>query len=251
MRSSFFPQRRKQDVCVPDRSIHSYQLTVIISDFPRFSNSASLSLSFCTSASRLLPYLFFLFTLLYLLCHIELYIQRNVFSCHPRLRQDWRIEQRRFWVYEGRRKMQTQGAGHCVKLDFFTLRMWTCGCLFIDKLLQLLHKIYIFKAFSLMRGVLFSILMPMPHVTKSNFLFVSALFLLQRLTIQRRRWKRKEGKRTYSFRFSSKSDDTLLNNFFCVLLLVMIYVCYIFHVEIQPGSRQHQYSVTVWQSDTF
>lgn len=123
MRSSFFSQRRKQDVCVPDRSIHFYQLTVIISDFPRFSNSASLSLSFCTSASRLLPYLIFLCTLLYLLCHIELYIQRSVFSCHPHLRQDWRIEQRRFWVYEGRRKMQTQGEGHCVKLD---LLLWEC-----------------------------------------------------------------------------------------------------------------------------
>lgn len=123
--------------------------------------------------------------------------------------------------------MQTQGEDHCVlQLDVL---LWECEpvavCLLI-KSCNFYTRYVFFLAFSLMRGVLFSTVMPMPHVTKGIFWFVSlflALFLLQRLTIQRWRWKRKEGKRMYSFRFSLKRGDSLLNivSVFCFWLWFM------------------------------
>lgn len=215
----FFPREESKDVCVPDRSVHFYQLTVIISDFPRCP-----TLQVCLSVSVRQPHVFcpicFSYAHYYIYYVILSFISREVCShvipvC---IRTEESNKEGSGSTKEGER------CRHKVRAV-----VWSSICyfenvsLFIDKLLQLLHKIYIFIAFSLMRGVLFSIVMPMPHVTRGNLLFVFALFLWQRLTIQRRRWKRKEGKRTYSFRFSSKSNDTLLNivSVFCFWLWFM------------------------------
>lgn len=105
----------------------------------------------------------------------------------------------------------------CDTAGFVGLSMWTYGCLFTNS--------YNFYTRCFMIRIAFSIVMLMPHVAKRFFLFAFALFRLQRLTIQRWRGKRKERKRTYTFRFSSKVFTalwTLSTCFFCLIWLVPV-----------------------------